>query len=80
MLINKHNRVYLKHCWDSKSSVKYTNGMNDIYENIEDRIYDMTADIISNKILNPRVTELFVTGRKLNIFFCFHYAVSFCST
>ena len=49
--------------------------MNDIYENIEDRIYDMIADIISNKILNPRVTELFVTGRKLNIFFLF----SLCS-
>ena len=27
---------------------------------------DMIADIINNKELNPTVTELFITGRKLN--------------
>ena len=27
---------------------------------------DMIADIINNKKLNPIVTELFITGRKLN--------------
>ena len=27
----------------------------------------MTADMLSNKKLNPIVTELFITGRKLNI-------------
>ena len=27
----------------------------------------MTADMISNKKLNPVVTELFIRGRKLNI-------------
>ena len=52
--------------------------MNDIYQNIEECntnkkqkmliIFDeMTADILSNKKLNPIVTELFIRERKLNI-------------
>ena len=52
--------------------------MNDIYKNIEDYnpnkkrkilivFHDMIADMLSNKKLNPVVTELFTTGRKLNI-------------
>ena len=32
---------------------------------------NMIADMFSNKKLNPIVTELFVTGRKLNISFGF---------
>ena len=28
----------------------------------------MIADILSNKKLNPTVTELFIRGRKLNIY------------
>ena len=28
---------------------------------------DMTVDMVSNKKLNPIVTELFITGGKLNI-------------
>ena len=28
---------------------------------------DMTADMLSNKKLNPIVTELFIRGRKLNV-------------
>ena len=31
----------------------------------------MIADIINNKKLNPKVTELFISGRKLNIFIVF---------
>ena len=31
----------------------------------------MIADILSNRKLNPIVTELFIRGRKLNIFFVF---------
>ena len=51
--------------------------MQDVYRNIEDYspikkrkiliVFDMTADIINNNKLNPRVTELFIRGRKLNI-------------
>ena len=29
---------------------------------------DMIADMINNKKLNPIVTELFIRGRKLNLF------------
>ena len=33
--------------------------------------YDMIADMINNKKLNPVVTELFIRGRKLNISIAF---------
>ena len=32
---------------------------------------DVLADMLSNKILNPIVTELYIRGRKLNISFVF---------
>ena len=32
---------------------------------------DMIADILSNKKINPIVAELFIKGRKLNIFLVF---------
>ena len=52
--------------------------MDDLDKNIEDYnrnrkrkiliiIDDMIADMLSNKKLNPVVTELFIRGRKLNI-------------
>ena len=53
--------------------------MDDIYKNIEEYntnkkrkilivFDDMIADMLSNKKLNPIVTELFIRGRKRNIF------------
>ena len=33
---------------------------------------DMIADMLSNKKLNPIVTELFIRGRKLNLFLAFN--------
>ena len=52
--------------------------MDDVYNNIEKHnpesenkvlivVDDMTPDMISNKKLNPIVTELFIKTRKLNI-------------
>ena len=52
--------------------------MNDIYKNIEEynqnkkhkvliMFDDMIGDVLSNKQINPVVTELFIRGRKLNI-------------
>ena len=52
--------------------------MNDIYKNIEEYnpnkkrkilivFDDMIADMLSNKKLNPKVTEIFIRERKLNI-------------
>ena len=62
--------------------MEYSNDMSDVYKNIEDYnpdnkrkvlidFDDMMADMINNKKLNPMVTELFITGRKLNIFIAF---------
>ena len=43
--------------------------MDDIYKNI---VYDdTTADMLNNKKLNPIITELFIRGRKLNIYLVF---------
>ena len=52
--------------------------MDDIYKNIEEYnpnkkrkiliVFDnMIADMLTNKKLNPAVTELFIRGKKLNI-------------
>ena len=76
-LINKREKVGLEHFKDPKAFIEYSNDMQDVYKNIEDYnpgkkrktlivFDDMSADI-NNKKLNPVVTELFITGRKLNI-------------
>ena len=56
--------------------------MDHIYNNIEEYnpnkkrkilivFYDMIVDMLSNKKLNPVITELYIRGRKLNIFLIF---------
>ena len=63
--------------------------MDDIYRNIKEYninkkrktlivFDDMIADMLSNKNLNPIVAELFIRGRKLNIFSCFNDTNLFC--
>ena len=53
--------------------------MDDINKNIEENnpenerkiliiFYDMVKDMLSNTKFNPVVTELFIRGRKLNLF------------
>ena len=77
-LIKKRNDVGTKHFNDSKTFIEYSNNMDDIYKNIEEYnadkkrkilivFDDRIADMLSNKKLNPIVTELFIRGRKLNI-------------
>ena len=72
----------LKHFNDSKALIDYSNDMGDIYKNIEEHhpnkklklliVFDDTiTDMLSNKKLNPIVTELFITCRKLNNFLVF---------
>ena len=77
-IINKRESVGLKHFNDPKVFIEYSNDMNNAYKNInnynldkENKVLvvfdDMIADMISNKKLNPIVTELFIRCRKLNI-------------
>ena len=60
--------------------------MNNIYKNIEEynpdkkrkiliAFDDMITDMLSNKNLNPVVTELFIRGRKTKHFYCFYFSV-----
>ena len=78
ILINKNLGAGLRHCNNSKAFTKYSNDMDDIYETIEEYnpnkrrkllivFDDMIADMLSNKKLNPVVTEPSFKGRKLNI-------------
>ena len=91
LLINKRERTDLKYFNDLQAFIEYSNHMDDIYKNNEDYnlnkkrkililFDDMIADMLSNKILNPAVTELSFRGKKLNISLAFnaqfHFAVS----
>ena len=62
--------------------IEYSTDMQDVFRNIEEYnpgkkrkvsiiFDDMIADMISNKKLSPIVTELFIRGRKVNIFLVF---------
>ena len=77
-LINIREKVGINHYDDPKAFIEYLNYMQDVYKNIEEYnprkkckvlilFDDMIAHVINNKKLNPIVTELFITGRKLNI-------------
>ena len=81
-LINKRKSTGLKHFNDSKAFIEYSNDMDDIYKNIEEYnpnkkrkilivFDDMIADMLSNKKLNPILTELIIRGRKLNTYLVF---------
>ena len=74
-LINKHEKEGLYHFKDPRAFREYSNGMQDVYKNIEGYnpgkkrkiiivFDDMIADMINKKKLNPVVTELFIRGRK----------------
>ena len=67
---------------DSKAFIEYSNDMRNVYKNIDEYnidkerkilivFDDMIADMINNKQLNSIVTELFIRGRKSNIYFVF---------
>ena len=77
-LIKEREDVETRSFNNSKAFIEYSNDIDDIYRNIEEYTSnkkrkilivfdDMIADMLSNKKLNPVVTELFVKGRKLNI-------------
>ena len=81
-LINKRGSIGLKHFNDPKAFIEYSNGMQDVYKNIEEYnlgkkrkvlivFDDAIADMIDNKKLNPAVAEQFIRGRKLSILIAF---------
>ena len=83
LLINKRGNTGSKHLNDSKAFIEYSNDMDDIYNNIEEQnpnkkrkiiiVFDMITDILSNKKLNPILTELFNRGK----FSCSYYVIFF---
>ena len=87
-MINKRERIGLKHFNDLKSFNEYSNDMQDAYKIIEEYnigkkckiligFDDMIADMINNKKIHSMVIALFIRGRKLNIFLVFitHYNI-----
>ena len=81
-LINKRESVGINHFNDLKAFIEYSNDMHDVYKNNDDYnpdkenkilivFDDMIAVMIHNKKLNSIVTELFIRGRKLNIYLVF---------
>ena len=77
-LVTKRKGVCIDHFNDLKAFIEYSNGMHDVYKNInncnrdkENKLLlvfdDMIADMIHNKKLNSIVTELFIRGKILNI-------------
>ena len=77
ILLKKREKIALEEHQDPKVFIKYSNNMEDFFNNIEqynpDRkrklivFDDMTADTIINQKFNQIVTEIFVRGKKLNI-------------
>ena len=77
MLINGSEKVGAEILKNPKAFPDYSQTIDDVYENLEDYnptkkrrvliVFDMIADIESNKKLSPIVTELFSRGRKHNI-------------
>ena len=71
LLINGREKVEIEHL----KIQRHSQTIDYVYENLEDYnptkkiivLDDMIADMESNKNLSPKVTELFLRGRKLNI-------------
>ena len=82
MLINGREKVGIENLKNPKAVIDYSQTIDDVYENLEDYnpttkrrvliVFDnMIADMESNKTLGPKVTELFLRGRKRNILLVF---------
>ena len=78
LLINGTEKVGIENSKNLKAFTDYSQTIHDVYANLEDynltkkrRVLivfdDTTADIESNKKLSLKVTELFLSGRKLLI-------------
>ena len=90
-LINKGKSAGLKHLNDFKAFIEYSYDIDDIYKSTEEYnpnkkrtlliiFDDIIADMLSNKKLNPGVTELFIRGRKLKGSLVFYHKTLFFCT
>ena len=82
LLISRREKVETIKLKNPTAFIDYSQTMDDVYENLEKHnpmkkrkvlivFHDMIADVRSNKKLSPTVSELFLRGRKLNIFIAF---------
>ena len=80
--INGRENVGIKQIKNPVSFIDYFQTIDDIYQNLESYnprknrkvllvFDDMTVDMETNKQMVPKVTELFLRGKKLNIFLAF---------
>ena len=81
-LIKKRGNAGIENLNDPSTFIEYSNTMDDVYNNIYDYnpkrkrkiliVFDnMIADIMTNKIFQTIIKELFIRCRKLNISFAF---------
>ena len=79
-LINKRESTGLNHFNGFKAFIEYSNNMDCFYQNIKEdnpnkkckiltAFHGMFSDMLSNKKINPIVTELFIRGMQINIYF-----------
>ena len=77
-LIKKRENAGIKYINDPSAFIEYSNTMDDVYHYIDDynpkrktkiliMLDDMIADIMTGKIFQARIKELFIRCRKLNI-------------
>ena len=77
-LIKKRENAGIKNLNDPSTCIEYSNTMDDVHNNIDDynpkrkrkiliMFDDMIADIMTNKIFQAIIKELFIRCRKLNI-------------
>ena len=79
--IKKREDAGIKHLNDPNAFIKYSNTTDDVYEIINDYnpirkrkriiVFDMIADIMTNKKFQAIIKELFIRCRKLNISLAF---------
>ena len=81
-MIKKRENAGIKNLNDLNGFTKYSNTMDDVYNNIDDYnakrkrkilivFDDMIAEIITNKVFQSIIKELFIRCRKLNISLAF---------
>ena len=77
MFVKGKEKVRIENLKSPKALIDYLKTFDDVYENLEDYnpakkrrvliVFDDITDMEKNKKLTPKVTDLFLRGRKLNI-------------